>query len=168
MEIARSRLSAERGVVFARRDITRAAEAGGETHRPVDWVSFRERAASGGYLLWWEAHGLGYGLPAELANELKAGRVVVANASRTVVGAARRRFGRVRIVSVTAGPDLIAARLAGRGRETAEEIAERSARRLDETLEPPDLVLRNDGPAELAGEALATAIRGWAGRASPP
>ena len=68
--------------VWARRVITRPADAGGEAHEACEPARFDAIEAAGGFLASWRAHGLAYGLPAALADELRAGRHVVANASR--------------------------------------------------------------------------------------
>jgi len=70
---------------------------------------------------------LAYGISADIATDLAAGRVVVANVSRTVIAEAARRFP-VRVIAVTAPPEVLAARLAARGREDADDAARRLAR----------------------------------------
>ncbi len=158
---ARAALAGDAGVVFARREITRPAEAGGEDHTPVEMAAFQARAAAGGYLLSWEANGHGYGLPRALQIDLAAGRTVVANASRAALAEARTLFPGMRVVSITAAPETVAVRLAGRGRETAAEIAARLARGGAYAVEGQDVVVvRNDGPAADGIAALTAAIRG--------
>lgn len=148
-------------MVFAKREITRPADAGGEDHTPVDVETFQARRAAGGYLLVWEAHGLGYGLPAALGQRLTAGETVVANVSRGVLDEARQHFVRLRIVSITASPDLVAARLAARGREDAADVAARLARADAFDVRGDDVVVvRNDGDAADGIAALVAAIRG--------
>ncbi|MDK9719714.1 MAG: phosphonate metabolism protein/1,5-bisphosphokinase (PRPP-forming) PhnN [Rhodospirillales bacterium] len=157
MQEAGRLLSGDARYVFASRCITRPTEAGGEAHIPLEPSEFEAREQAGGFLLSWRAHGLAYGLPAALADELAAGRVVVVNVSRGVIDQARRMFpGHVRVVVVTAPKDVLAERLAHRGRESQDEIRERLERA------PPFFVdgtgvleLRNEGPLKEAGQALA-------------
>lgn len=157
---ARTALVDDPNVVFARREITRPADAGGEDHSHVDSSDFRTRRDEGGYLLAWEAHGFGYGLPAQLAVELAAGRTVVANVSRTVLEEARLRFGQVRVVSISASPATLARRLAARGREDAAAIKDRLARADLYVTQADDVVeIRNDGSPEAGVAALVAAIR---------
>ncbi|MES2721731.1 MAG: phosphonate metabolism protein/1,5-bisphosphokinase (PRPP-forming) PhnN [Pseudomonadota bacterium] len=125
---ARAALEGDPAFVFARREITRPAEAGGEDHDPVDEARFAAREAAGGYALTWRAHGLAYGIPADITHDLALDRTVVANVSRAVLDAARARFGDVRVLVVTADPETRARRLSQRGRESAEDIAQRLAR----------------------------------------
>ena len=114
--------------VFARRVITRPADAGGEAHEACDLLRFEALEASGEFLVSWRAHGLAYGLPAALRDELRAGRHVLANASRGVVAGLVGRVPNLAVLEIDAPPDVIAARLRARGRETAQDIAGRIAR----------------------------------------
>jgi phosphonate metabolism protein PhnN/1,5-bisphosphokinase (PRPP-forming) len=157
---ARSVLADDDRVVFARREITRPAEAGGEDHDPVGENDFRARRASDGYMLSWEAHGLGYGLRADLAGELADGRTVVANVSRAILDEARVKFERVRVISISASPETLSRRLAARGREDAAQIKARLARADLYSAVGDDVVeIRNDGAPAEGIAALVAAIR---------
>lgn len=128
IDAARREFAERRQYHFVRRTITRPAGSVGEDHDPVDLPTFRERQALGDYALSWEAHGLGYGIPISIEGELRAGRTVIVNASRTVIEPARKRYPRMTVASVTASPEVLADRLAGRNRESAEEIQRRLQR----------------------------------------
>ncbi|MDO8802351.1 phosphonate metabolism protein/1,5-bisphosphokinase (PRPP-forming) PhnN [Phenylobacterium sp.] len=146
---ARAALAGDGAFIFPRREITRPAEAGGEDHLPVDEVQFDAREASGGYALTWRAHGLAYGIPADIADDLALGRTVVVNVSRAVLDEARTRFGALRVLVVTADPEILARRLAQRGRESAEDITQRLARAEAFAVEGDDVVMvRNEGTPE--------------------
>lgn len=125
---ARVALAADKTAIFARRVITRLAAAGGEDHEPATAAEFAKRKGAGGFLLAWDAHGLSYSVPVDLAADLAMGRTVIANVSRSVIDEAARRFQRVRVIEVTAPPAVLARRLAARGREPAGAIEERLAR----------------------------------------
>lgn len=156
---ARAALASDPRVVFARREITRPADAGGEAHIAVDDETFQARRQAGGYLLDWEAHGLSYGLPAALADDLAAGRTVVANVSRAVLDVARERFSQVRVVAISASPATVARRLAARGREDAAGVKARLARAARYSTQGDDVIeVRNDGPAAEGIAALVSAI----------
>ena len=165
LDAARRELAGDPRFRFVRRDITRAREAGGEQHNPVDADTFAHHRAGGAYALHWEAHGLGYGIPADITADLQAGRVVVASVSRGVIEDAARRFP-VRVLEITAPPELLARRLAARGREGAAEIAARLARivPLPGSIDVVSIV--NDGtPEQGAARVLAELRRATAAAA---
>lgn len=128
MEGAREALAGDPGFVFAKRVITRPAEAGGEDHTAMTGEAFEKARAAGAFLVCWSAHGLCYGLAAELARDLAAGRNVVANVSRAAIAELAASHPNVKVIHVTAPPDVLARRLAKRGRETEADIAARLAR----------------------------------------
>src|ERR1700753_2364228 len=86
--LARRTLAGDRRFRFVRRVITRPESAGGEDHEPVSEVEFARR----GFALQWQAHGLHYGIPLDIVDDLARGIVVVANVSRAIVAAAADRF----------------------------------------------------------------------------
>lgn len=158
---ARAALADDPAVVFVRRDITRPAEAGGEDHQPVSEAEFLRHEAAGDYALSWRAHGLCYGVPADILQDLAMGRRVVANVSRGVIDEARGRLGAVRVVSVSADPEQLAERLRQRGRESDAEIADRIARAQAYSIAGDDVVeLRNDSDRESGIAQLVAAIVG--------
>ncbi|HWT11014.1 MAG TPA: phosphonate metabolism protein/1,5-bisphosphokinase (PRPP-forming) PhnN, partial [Roseomonas sp.] len=113
MALARARLEGDARFRFVQRAITRPAEAGGEAHRPLDVAGFEAERAAGGFALHWGAHGLFYGIPHDIEDDLAARRVVVANLSRGVLAEAAMRH-RLRVLVVTAPTVVLAARLAAR------------------------------------------------------
>lgn len=155
----RDRLAASGRVVFPRRVITREESGETEDHATVSEDDFHRMVAEGAFALHWRAHGLGYGIPASIADDLAAGRSVVVNVSRSVIDEARRRFPPVLVASVTAPVEVLADRLARRGRESPERIQFRLERRGIYTVEGDDvLVLNNAGPIERSGDALIDAL----------
>ncbi|WP_163850892.1 phosphonate metabolism protein/1,5-bisphosphokinase (PRPP-forming) PhnN [Pseudooceanicola aestuarii] len=116
------------GIRLARRVITRPATAGGEAFDSVTFDDFATRAAAGEFVLHWRAHGLRYGIPRSVEVDLEAGHDVVANLSRAVLGTARARISRVVVIQLSAPAEVLAERLAARGRESAEDIAARLRR----------------------------------------
>jgi len=159
---ARSALREDRSVLFLRREITRPREAGGEDHLPITFETFRAREEAGAYLLSWRAHGLAYGVPLASAEPLDSGATLVVNVSRAVLDRARALgVGEVRVVSITADPQLLARRLAERGRESAAQIEQRLARAQAVAVEGDDvMVIANDGSPEAGVARLVQAIRG--------
>ncbi len=123
LDAARLQLAGNPHFRFVRRVITRPVDAGGELHEAVTNAEFTAHS----FALAWQAHGLRYGIPADIAADLAAGRVVVANVSRCVIADAAARFP-VRVIAITAPPQVLAARLASRGRESAAHVAARLSR----------------------------------------
>jgi phosphonate metabolism protein PhnN/1,5-bisphosphokinase (PRPP-forming) len=152
-------LRAEPRIVFARRLITRPPEAGAERHISVSPAEFAELRRAGRLLLHWHAHGLDYGLPAELAADLANGACVVANVSRGVIAEARERLAPVLAVAITAPPDVLAARLAERGREGTAEIEQRLGRADAWPADRADATIVNDGPLAGAVERFVAVLR---------
>lgn len=152
---ARRRLDGNASVFFARRVITRPADSGGEEHREISASAFERLEGQGGFALSWRAHGLAYGIPADIERRLAAGTSVVANASRAAIDAARLKYPRLKIVLITVPPEVLAQRLAARGRESADDIRARLERAGEIAVAGDDVVtIVNDGPLENAVERL--------------
>ena len=142
-------------VRIVKRDITRSADLGGEDYASVSEADFARRESAGRYALSWRAHGLGYGVPGDILEDLAAGQTVVANVSRTVLPEARQRFRNLVVVSVIASSEVIRARLKARGRESDAEIEARVSRAPEIVVELKKQVeLCNDGPREQAVTAF--------------
>lgn len=159
MGLARARLDGDPRFRFVQRAITRPAEAGGEAHRALTVPEFEAARDAGGFALWWNVHGLLYGIPRDIEADVAARRVVVANLSRGVLAAAAQRY-RTRVLVITAPVTVLAARLAARGRETAEDIAARLGREM--TLAPGldvATVMNDATPEEGAARVLAALSR---------
>jgi ribose 1,5-bisphosphokinase len=146
-------------VELVRRVITRAEDAGGEDHEAMSPDDFKLCAERGGFAVSWEAHGLHYGIPADCLARLAEGRTLVANGSRAVLDRFREAFPRVAVVNIVALPEVIAARLVARARESEAEIRSRLARQVPDIDGDPNLTtIDNSGPLEEAGERFAAFI----------
>lgn len=139
-------------LVLVRRVITRPTEAGGEDFEGVTPTEFAARKARGDFALDWQAHGLCYGIEAAQIDPAKA---VVFNGSRGALLRARAVFPDIRVIVVTAPAEVLAERLAARGRESRAEIAarlERSGYALPEGIAAQTVV--NDGTVAQGVAAL--------------
>ena len=148
---------------FPRRAITRPPGPG-EDFDAVGDEEFAAAAARGDYAVTWRAHGLSYGIPATADDAVRAGVAVVANISRSMLDVLQARYARLVVVRITVSEDVRAARLRERGREPADDIARRLARRDPAPDRLADHEVRNHGTVAEGGEALLRAIR--AARAS--
>ena len=158
IDLARAALQNDVSVVFPRRIITRAAAD--EAHDTMDADAFDNAARAGAFALTWEAHDLRYGIPASIDGHIRAGRTVACNVSRAIIAAARERYANVRVVLVTAPPEVLAARLASRARGSDGDLKLRLAR--SEALGSPaaDCVITNVSAPEAAAAALIAEIAG--------
>lgn len=155
IRLARTALAGDARYVFPRRLVTRPPSAD-EDNAEIDEAAFAEGQAAGRFTLSWRAHGLGYALPAEAGALAARGHVVVCNVSRRVVAQARAAIPQVSVVAVTAPPEILAERLAARGRAEDGDLAARLAR---EVPVKSDLTLVNVGAPEIAAERLIAHLR---------
>jgi ribose 1,5-bisphosphokinase len=154
--LARAALQRDPRFRFVRRVITRPHEAGGEDHEAVSQETFARRS----FALQWRAHGLSYGIPDDVTADLARGSTVVANVSRGVIESAAARFP-ARVIEVTAPPEVLAHRLAARGRETADDIARRLARDVPIPAHVPVHRIVNDRTAQEAAAAFVSLLMGY-------
>lgn len=151
---ARSALQNRSDIVFPRRLVTRPPGLAGEDYLSVSEAEFSALEAQGGFALSWAAHGLRYGIRAEIVRDLEAGRQVVVNVSRTVLDDARRKFPGLLVVVIRAAPETLKLRLQKRGRESAEDIEERLRRAARFAVGGDDVVVI-DNDNELADAVTA-------------
>ncbi len=162
----RAELEDHPAVRFVRRVITRPGDMGEEAHESVSEQEFHLREAAGDFALSWRAHGLHYGIPADISMDLAKGRIVIANVSRAVIAEAAERFP-VGVVEITAPPDILAARLAARGREDKDDVARRLARAIELPLPVERIRVMNDGTAAQGTARLLDAIGDLSGIVLP-
>ncbi|WP_320200255.1 phosphonate metabolism protein/1,5-bisphosphokinase (PRPP-forming) PhnN [Agrobacterium sp. rho-13.3] len=156
MEFAAARLSDCSLVHFARRVITRSSDAGGENHDGVSQEEFDRRQKAGDFCVSWQAHGLSYGIPASVEDRLEQGEIVIANGSRSALANFKAAFPVLKVINIVATPDVLAARLESRGRESREEILRRLQRSSLEVSGDFDVTtIDNSGSLEHSGKALA-------------
>lgn len=141
-----------------RRAITRPDASGGEDHLAVSPETFARMKARGAFCLSWSAHGHSYGIPADVPRRAAAGEDLLVNLSRSVLAQAAALVPRFIVLNVVADRDVLAARLAARGRESTAEIQRRLSRPTPAL--PDGLTIRtiaNNGPIE---DAVQTALAG--------
>ncbi|HEX2116305.1 MAG TPA: phosphonate metabolism protein/1,5-bisphosphokinase (PRPP-forming) PhnN, partial [Alphaproteobacteria bacterium] len=141
---------------------------GDENHIALSVPEFRVRQAGGAFAMYWEAHGLFYGVGREIELWQRAGLVVVVSGSRAHFERVLATAADIAPILVTCAPDVLARRLAQRGRESEQAIAERLHRSRAVPLSHPALVtIDNSGSVEQAGERLVALLRDAARRAQP-
>lgn len=111
-----------------RRVITRPEGEDGEDFERVSVDVFEKMVLDRAFAMHWRAHGLLYGVPAEITEQRQQCRAVLVNFSRAVLVQAQEVFEDLIVVSLTADAEVLAHRLAARGRESVEEQAKRLGR----------------------------------------
>lgn len=158
---ARHILHADPRFVFVRREITRPPHPS-EAFTSATELEFEQRLEGGAYALSWRAHGLGYGIPIAIDDDIRAGRIAVFNASRAIVHHARERYARVRVILVECPVAVRAQRMAARGRESAAAIEERLSRTVDEfDADAADVRVDNSGSLDDGVAQLTAALRSF-------
>ena len=151
LKLAQAACAEDPSFVFARRVVTREA-SGSEDNEQMNPDDFRVAQARGDFAVHWEAHGHAYGLPRSINDDIRAGRTVVANVSRTVVPSLRRAYAHVVVIAVTAPAEVLARRLAMRKRGSDGNIGERLARVVEDAA--PDATIVNVASAEYHARQL--------------
>lgn len=137
-------------LTILRRVITRAEVEGDEPFEGVDHETFATREAADMFALCWDAHGLRYGIPKPTTTP------VIFNGSRKRLADAAAAFPGLEVIHITAPAPVRAARLAARGRETADDIAARLTR--DLTL-PAGLTVHEIDNSGALEDAVAAFLR---------
>lgn len=147
------------GIFFPRRVVTRAASPS-EDNEQVTREAFADGLVQGKFAVHWESHGHCYALPLTINEDIRLGKTVVVNVSRTVIDAIRRFYVDVVVVSITAPPEIRASRLAARGRSSDGNIADRLGRVVDDASTVPDVIIVNTRSADDHARQLVRAIKG--------
>jgi ribose 1,5-bisphosphokinase len=156
--LAQAACADDGSIVFPRRVVTREPSSS-EHNEQMSPDAFQQALVQGKFAMNWEAHGHCYALPRTIDDDIRTGRTVVVNVSRTVIGEVRRIYADVAVVSITAPSDVLAARLAMRARGSDGKIEQRLARTVDD-VSVPDVTIVNVSSAEFHARQLVRAIKG--------
>jgi ribose 1,5-bisphosphokinase len=159
LNLARVACADDGNIVYPRRVVTREASPF-EDNEQISPDAFRQALARGEFAMHWEAHGHCYALPRAIEDDIRAGRTVVANISRTVMDALRRTYANVTVVSITAPPEILAERLAVRARDSDGKIEDRIRRTVNDATAKPEIVISNVGSADANASRLIQVIKG--------
>jgi ribose 1,5-bisphosphokinase len=164
LRFAKARLCGDSRFSFPKRVITRLADAASEDHETIDDYGFEALAKGGAFALRWEAHDLKYGVRRTIEDDLAKGRIVSVNVSRAIVADAAELYPVV-AVEIFADHDVLAARIAARGRESAEAAARRANRRAPALpVAIPSHKISNNGELSLAGLEFCELLESLAAR----
>jgi ribose 1,5-bisphosphokinase len=159
LDLARAACAEDCNIVFPRRVVTREASAF-EDNEPISRDAFARALTEDAYAMHWEAHGHCYGLPRAIDDEIRAGRTVIVNVSRTVIGAMRQAYADVVVVSITAPPHVLAERIAMRSRGSDGRLEQRLGRTVEDAAVAPDVTITNVSTAEYHARQLVRIIKG--------
>ena len=158
LALAKTACAEDSNIVFARRVVTREASAS-EDNAQLSEEEFVAALGRGEFSMHWEAHGHRYGLPRGIDDDIRAGRTVVVNVSRTVIEPTRQSYADVVVVAITAPADVLARRLAMRSRSSDGALQDRLTRKVaDEAA--PDKTIVNVSSAEFHARQLVQIVRG--------
>ena len=157
---ARDALAADSRFVFCRRIVTRDVDVTSEDHESMEMAQFVERENAGNFFLTWRSHGLAYALPGSIGDALKQDKIVIANVSRGVIETAEGLANTVVVYNITAPPDVLAERLAKRGRESADKLQSRLQRSIAiKTSRAEVIEVENSGaPADAAARFIESLV----------
>ena len=143
---------------IAKRVITRPKNSGDEDHFYLCQRLFDRAAQDGSFLFKWHAHGLSYGVPTGILDDLKSGHDVLFNGSRHALADMQIEFPDLTVIWVTVSIDILASRLANRGRETDKAIKNRLERYAPS---PPKnaIIIDNSGALSGAVDQLVNVFR---------
>ncbi|HXB06952.1 MAG TPA: phosphonate metabolism protein/1,5-bisphosphokinase (PRPP-forming) PhnN [Puia sp.] len=162
MQYARMRLDGSLPMLFAHRYITRPSTEGSENHVALSEDEFRLRRDAGLFALYWESHGLYYGVGREIDDWMERGFHVVVNGSRQYLPAVAKRYlHRLTTIIIEADEEVIRQRLRNRGREDAADIESRVKRQPPLPDHLPEMIrITNNGLIEEGGESLISVLAG--------
>jgi ribose 1,5-bisphosphokinase len=146
-------------IVFPRRVVTRPTSTA-EDHDSLTLDEFDAAVQNGAFAIWWQAHGLKYGIPRAADDDIRAGSTLVCNLSRSIVSEVRAHYARVETVLVTAPAEILAARLVNRSRATDGSLPQRIQRNAAFATFQADYVIENTVTPESAARALLDIIQG--------
>lgn len=155
---ARIDCAGDPSIVFPRRAVTRPANTD-EDHESIDEAQFDAALRAGAFALAWQAHGLCYGIPRAINDDIRLGRTVVCNVSRGIIRSARKRYVHTTCVLITAPEDILAARLSARARVSDGSIAARLERNDIYFDISADVVIDNVGNMDHAVQTFVSILR---------
>ncbi len=144
---------------WARRTITRPAQSGGEYHEAVDPFTFEQLCQANAFAMHWVANGLFYGVRHAEVEPVLGGRWVFVNGSRAWLSHLLERWPQATVVHIGAAPEVLAQRLAARGRESADAVKARLQRQIPLDLPRESIHIDNNGHLDDAVNALQQALQ---------
>ena len=152
-------ITRQSGISRQNRQDENSKKLGNEDNIEVSVAKFLKLLDQDAFSMHWFTHGICYGLPADIENDVKQGKIVIANVSRNSLGMAKKLFDHVFVVEINAPAQILKERLISRKRESKSDIAER-LERANVPIQLPDgakyFYIDNSGDVKIAvGKLLA-------------
>lgn len=144
---------------FARRTITRPVMPDDEQHEAVDAARFEQLLVARAFAMHWQANGLLYGIRRSELEPLDAGHWLFVNGSRAYLPQVLQAWPQATVVHIGASREVLAQRLARRGRETVDAVAMRLSREVALHLPAHVVSIENNGSLASALGALQQALK---------
>ena len=150
-------ITRQSGIARQNRQDENSKKLGNEDNIEVSVAQFLKLLDQGAFSMHWFAHGIYYGLPADIETDVKQGKIVIANISRNSLGMAKKLFDHVFVVEINAPAQILKERLINRKRESKSDIAER-LERANVPIHLPDRAaycyIDNSGDVKIAASKL--------------
>ena len=144
---------------FAQRTITRPVVPNDEQHEAVDMARFEEMLNAKGFAMHWQANGLFYGIRMSELMPLYTGHWVFVNGSRAYLPELLKAWPQATVVHIGAAREVLAQRLAQRGRETDDAVFTRLSRKVALDLPVQTISIDNSGAISSAVDELSRALK---------
>lgn len=143
-----------------KRTITRQPGLGGEDYHSISESEFNASVNNNVFCLHWEAHGLSYGIPSAVLDDVRDGHRYIGNLSRGSLEKANAIFPCLVVAHIVARPETLAQRLKNRGRESEHEIAARLSRFSLPVADSLNVhVINNDGDLQQAIDTVVSIVQ---------
>lgn len=142
-----------RSIGFVRRYITRPPDTN-EDNYYVDREGFLLLEQSDFFLSTWQAHNNHYGIASHSVHRPNGHSALLISISRSKIADFENSFPRTTTIQVTAHEEVLRDRLAGRARETEEQIKKRLLRARQQPVARDLVVFHNDQPLEESRKAF--------------
>ncbi len=143
---------------FARRTITRIVKPDDEQHEMVNAAGFAQLLHEQALAMHWQANGLSYGVRRSELEPLNLGHWLFVNGSRAYLPQILQAWPQATVVHVGASREVLAQRLAQRGRETEDAVAKRLAREVALNLPAEVILIDNNGALTESVSSLRSAL----------
>lgn len=143
---------------FAQRTITRPVKPDDEQHEMINAAGFAQLLHEQALAMHWQANGLSYGIRQSELEPLYRGHWLFVNGSRAYLPQMLQVWPQATVVHIGASREVLAQRLAQRGRETEDAVAKRLSREVALDLPAMSILIDNNSELTEATSSLLFAL----------